>query len=200
MATNHARKLHRHRCELESETGRITTGHHRGPRRCAGGIAGITCGEIHTAKRNRVDVGRRHGAVGNTATGQAQVVVAEVIRDDHDDVRRPFLTRCERCRLGGPGLPGDLAIGRRVFAQKIFERKHRNALTAANGHKTDRSQHCKRDKANRNSFDHRKKCSTENRLVKGRTWQARPDCPARVRSVVAQSHRGDPAAGNGRRP
>ncbi len=75
--------------ELEAEARRVAPGQDRGARRRAGGVARVAGGELHAVARDRVDVRRGHGAVGDAAAGEGEIVVAEVVGDDDDDVRRP---------------------------------------------------------------------------------------------------------------
>ena len=92
--------------ELKAKTGWVAPSHHGGTRRCTGGIARITGFKIGALLRQTVDKGGGHSALGQATAIQANVVVAQVIGHDQNDVRWfAALTGFRACcfaRLHGP--------------------------------------------------------------------------------------------------
>ena len=81
------------RRELEPEPGGVAASHQCGPRGRTDGIAGISVGEHDTVGGDGVDVRRREATVRGTAVAQRDVVVAEVIGQDNNDVRQTIRRR-----------------------------------------------------------------------------------------------------------
>jgi hypothetical protein len=72
-------------------------------------LTGVAARELDAVTGDRVDVRRRYGAVGDAAAGEGEVVVAEVVGDDHDDVGRTIGRRPRR--IFRARLPRDLGRG-----------------------------------------------------------------------------------------
>src|SRR3546814_1213736 len=98
-------ELDRDRRIFEAEARRIASGHHRGARWRAGRVRGIGGGEIDAFACKRVDV-RRLDDPRDAAAVEADIVIAEVVGDDQDDVRRALSLGNLRRAL----LPGDRAV------------------------------------------------------------------------------------------
>ena len=72
--------------ELKAKTCGVTSRHHGGTRRRTRGITRIAGFEVGTLLRQTVDVGCGHGALGQTTAIQSDVVVAQVVSHNQNDV------------------------------------------------------------------------------------------------------------------
>ena len=123
MGAHIAGELQVHGRELEAVAGRIAAGQQGRAGRRAGAVAGVGLGEIGALPADGIDVGRRDRPAGDAAAVEADVIVAQVIGDDDDDVRLAArLGRCGRARLPDHVArradleldPGDGNAGRRL--------------------------------------------------------------------------------------
>jgi hypothetical protein len=101
-------ELDGNRCELEAEARGEAARHHGGARRRTGRVARIGLREVGAILRDGVDVRCQDGAVVNACPRKGDVVVAEVVGNDQDDVRRAVRHRCLRRR--GTLLPDDFLV------------------------------------------------------------------------------------------
>src|SRR3546814_16526227 len=107
-------ELDRDRRIFEAEARRIASGHHRGARWRAGRVRGIGGGEIDAFACKRIDV-RRLDDTRDAAAVEADIVIAEVVGDAQDDVRRALSLGSLRRAM----LTGTRAVGRNGFVQVL---------------------------------------------------------------------------------
>ncbi len=103
--------------ELEPGTRRITPGEDHRPRWGAARSARIGVGIDRTLARQPVDIGGRHQTACDAAAKGRDVVDAEVIGEDEDDVGRALAGR-ERSHIGAL-LPGNRPVGRDIVLAEV---------------------------------------------------------------------------------
>ena len=81
------------RREFEAEARPVASRHQRGARRRTGRVRRIAVDERRAVGRDRIDVGRGHGAIRDAPAAEREIVPAEIVREDQDDVGRAFRGR-----------------------------------------------------------------------------------------------------------
>ena len=135
---NHLHKLFRRGRELKTKAGGIASCHHGRARGRASGIGRIAVTEIHAFAGNTVDVGRRHLTTGNAATIERDVVKAQVVCHDQNDIGGPLIRACRGLR--GTGFPVDFLRWSVVLAHHVFHVQKQRAARPAYGIKTGSGQ------------------------------------------------------------
>ena len=124
----HARRCRR---ELKSGPCRIASRHQHRTRRRTGAIAGIGLREQRTIGGQLVDVRCRHTATGDAATKRAEVINAEIIDKDEDDVRWALCSRLARHRRSL--VPVDRTVRRDVRPARLRGHKEDDRLLVQEG-------------------------------------------------------------------
>ena len=132
------------RRELEAKPGGVASRHQCGARGRAGRIAGVADPKVDALLGDRINVGGRDGATCDPTAMERDVVHAQIVGNNQDDIGLPGASR-SGFGFRGACLPLHLAGGRIFFAQHILHHQQCQSDSPANCVKAHGAQDCKRD-------------------------------------------------------